>query len=171
MFGNQPGYQKITNLKSEISQHTSFGFYDWVWHWDEIKKVKQLCQWLGMAANVGPIMAFWILNSKGSPIPHSTVISLLPTEVRIQWRTLTQLLRLRRFNSWNYAIDNIDEQPNDDSIGTRVYNMKFPDGRFERYLSNILGESLTGESIDPQLGMELASSRRSTATALTKVKQ
>ncbi len=81
VYGHQPGYQRITNIKPDISQHASFGFYDWVWHWDEVSKMKLLGKWLGVAENVGPIMTFWILNSKGSPLPRSTVITLSPAEL------------------------------------------------------------------------------------------
>ena len=80
-YGNQPGYQWLTNLKPDISQYASFGFYDWVWHCDEGQKVKKLGRWLGVAENVGPIMTFWILTSKCSVNPRSTVISLLSSEM------------------------------------------------------------------------------------------
>ena len=80
-YGKQPGYQRITNLKPDISQHASFGFYDWIWHWDEVQKVKQLGRWLGVAENVGPIMTFLILTTKCTLIPRSTFISLLPSEM------------------------------------------------------------------------------------------
>ena len=96
-YGNQPGYQRLTNLKPDISQHASFGFYDWVWHWDEVQKVKQLGRWLDVADNVGPIMTFWILTSKCTVIPRSTVISLLPSEMD------SRLIR-ERMNDFNNNI-------------------------------------------------------------------
>ena len=37
-FGDQTGYQIITQQKSDISQYASFDFYSWVWYWDEVSK-------------------------------------------------------------------------------------------------------------------------------------
>ena len=81
IYGNQPGYQWITNLKPDISQHASFGFYNWIWYLDEVQKVKQLGRWLRVSENVGPIMTFWILTTECTVIPRSIVISLLPSEM------------------------------------------------------------------------------------------
>ena len=33
IFGDQTGYQAITNIRPDISQYASFSFYQWVWHW------------------------------------------------------------------------------------------------------------------------------------------
>ena len=232
-YGNQPGYQRITNIKPDISQHATFGFYDWVWHWDEVKKAKHLGRWLGVAENVGPIMTFWILNSKGSILPRSTVISLSPVEidspiVKEQMDTFAITIRLKlksvtmdrnsaesngspiidvdqvdrslgetytTKDLWEGDIKSIPYEPSceanameelDEHIGqqvtikksdgpviakvvsryrtdagtlvgkrhdqpqldTRVYNVVFPDGHFERYSANVLTESLS-ESINP----------------------
>ena len=229
-YGNQPGYQRLTNLKPDISQYASFGFYEWIWHWDETEKVKQLGRWLGVAENVGPIMTFWILNAKGNPIPRSTVIPLLDTEldsnliqrkmqefdyniqakfnspnytiqqdpnipvinVEESGRTLNETFTTR--DLWEGDIQSIPYEPTceeaameqlDEHIGqqvlikksdgpvmvkvasryrddagnlvgakhnqpqldTRIYNVEFPDGHYERYSANILSEALT-ESID-----------------------
>ena len=84
VFGEQTGYQSITNIRPDISQYASFAFYQWIWHWDELKKQKQLGRWLGVAENVGPIMTFWILPSSGIPIPRSSVIPLSPHEYEMQ---------------------------------------------------------------------------------------
>ena len=77
-FSHQTGYQIITNIRPDISQYATFGFYQWIWHWDELSKQKQLGRWLGVAQSIGPVMTFWILPFTGTPIPRSTVVSLLP---------------------------------------------------------------------------------------------
>ena len=46
LFGEQTGYQIITNLKPDISQYISFHFYSWVWYWDELSKQKSIGKWL-----------------------------------------------------------------------------------------------------------------------------
>ena len=81
LFGEQTGYQIITNLKPDISQYASFHFYSWVWHWDELSKQKSIGKWLGVAETIGPIMTFWILPISGIPIPRSTVIQVNPNEL------------------------------------------------------------------------------------------
>ena len=81
LFGEQTGYQIITQLKPDISQYASFPFYSWVWHWDEISKQKYIGRWLGGAETVGPVMTFWVLPISGIPIPRSTVIRLAPKEL------------------------------------------------------------------------------------------
>jgi len=58
LFGDQTGYQILTQLKPDTSQYVSFDFYAWVWHWDEISKQKKPGRWLGVAETVGPIMTF-----------------------------------------------------------------------------------------------------------------
>ena len=42
LFGEQTPYQIVTQIRPDISHHSSFAWYTWVWHWDEIRKVKQL---------------------------------------------------------------------------------------------------------------------------------
>ena len=81
VFGEQTGYQIITQIKPDISQYASFHFYSWVWHWDETLKVKTVGKWLGVAETVGPVMTFWILPISCIPIPRSTVISIQPHEL------------------------------------------------------------------------------------------
>ena len=82
VFGEQTGYQIITQLKPDISQYASFDFYSWVWHWDETLKVKKLGRWLGVAETVGPVMTFWILPVSCTPIPRSSVILVQPHELQ-----------------------------------------------------------------------------------------
>ena len=257
LYGPQPGYQRLTNLKPDISQHASFGFYDWVWHWDEAMKFKQLGRWLGVAENVGPIMTFWILNAKGSPIPRSTVIALSPMEtdstdiiermkafdVNIKAKLDSRHLRrpvasddnnlnvdvdqLERSvqqsytasDLWEGDVRSIPYEPTceesameqmDEHIGqqimltkaegpvvvkvisryrdatgalvgtknatpqldTRIYNVEFPDGHYERYSSNILTEALS-ESIDSNgyetsYILEICGYRRDASQALSR---
>ena len=116
-YGNQPGYKRITNLKPDISQHASFGFYDWIWHWDEVEKVKQLGRWLGVAENVGRIMTFWILNSKSSAIPRSTITSLSPAELdsRIiqEWMAAFNNNICSKFKVLNHISDAERKHPGD----------------------------------------------------------
>jgi len=81
IFGEQTGYQIITQIKPDISQYACFHFYSWVWHWDETLKVKTVGKWLGVAETVGPVMTFWILPISCIPIPRSTVISIQPHEL------------------------------------------------------------------------------------------
>ena len=49
LFGDQTGYQIITQIKPDISQYASFDFYSLVWHWDEVSKQKTIGRWFGVA--------------------------------------------------------------------------------------------------------------------------
>ena len=197
--------------------------------------MKQLGRWLGVAENVGPIMTFWILNAKGSPIPRSTVIALSSMEMDLKHiqdrmsafntnihlklsskkrvvpdrnsdpndvllidvqqvsRSLQRTYTTR--DLWEGDVQSIPYEPSceesameelDEHIGqriplkksdgpvvvkvvsryrdaggnlvgksnpqpqldTRIYNVEFPDGHYERYSSNVLTEALS-EAIDP----------------------
>ena len=81
LFGEQTGYQIITQCKPDISQYATFHYYSWVWHWDEVSKVKRVGKWLGVAETVGPVMTFWILPISCTPIPRSTVIPIQKHEM------------------------------------------------------------------------------------------
>ena len=76
IFGDQTGFQLITQIKPDISEYATFPFYSWVWYWDEVCKFKQVGRWLGVAETIGPIMTFWILPISGIPSPKSTVIPI-----------------------------------------------------------------------------------------------
>ena len=40
IFGDQTGFQLITQIKPDISEYATFPFYSWVWYWDEVCKFK-----------------------------------------------------------------------------------------------------------------------------------
>ena len=48
-FGEQTCYKKITQLRSDISEHTSFPLYFWISHWKNYTKMKRLATYLGVA--------------------------------------------------------------------------------------------------------------------------
>ena len=80
LFGDQTGYQIITQIKPDISQYASFDFYSLVWHWDEVSKQKTIGRWFGVAETVGPIMIFWVLPISRIPITRSTIIKITSGE-------------------------------------------------------------------------------------------
>jgi len=220
LFGDQTGYQIITQLKPDISQYASFDFYAWVWHWDEISKQKKPGRWLGVAETVGPIMTFWILPISGIPIPRSTVVKINKDEfddmnVKAIMDDFTNTIKIKLGNISRYSItqdqsipfrkveqasqvsdlwdgdikmipyeptseesamEQLDEfigsqipletkegpvlvkvvsrkrdhsgnligtRHTEPTLDTRLYTVKFPDGHFEEYSSNVLSESLT----------------------------
>ena len=80
-FGEQTGFQVLTQRCPDISEYASFHFYSWIWHWDQTNGVKQLGKWLGVAEGVGPVMTFWVLPITCMPLPRSSVVSVQPHEM------------------------------------------------------------------------------------------
>ena len=81
VFGEQTGFQVLTQRKPDISEYASFHFYSWIWHWDAANGTKQIGKWLGVAEGVGPVMTFWVLPITCTPTPRSSVVSVQPHEL------------------------------------------------------------------------------------------
>ena len=81
VFGEQTGFQILTQRHLDISEYASFHFYSWIWHWDQANGVKQLGKWFGVAEGVGPVMTFWVLPFSCTPIPRPSVVSVQPHEI------------------------------------------------------------------------------------------
>ena len=229
VFGEQTGFQVLTQRRPDISEYASFHFYSWVWHWDQANGMKQLGKWLGVAEGVGPVMTFWVLPITCVPIPRSSVVSVQSHEMDLPQvkelmtsftASITNKCRPNNFlvdknlpfdthnshadtirslgeshsapptwdgdhrylpfepTSEESAMEKLDEyigaqiklntpkgsalvkvisrhrDPSGQLIGTRhdipqldsrIYNVKFEDGHYEQYSTNILAEALASE--------------------------
>ena len=67
-------YEHVFGYTPDISEYTTFRWYQWAYYWDELDSEKKLCKWLGVASGVGQAMCYWILLPNGEYIARSTVI-------------------------------------------------------------------------------------------------
>ena len=177
-FGMQTGYQAITNIRPDISQHASFSFYQWIWHWDEIKKQKQLGRWLGVAEGVGPIMTFWILPSSGIPIPRSSIIPVTtdeknsdPVKERIQEFTLA--INPKLCNDSKYAINSKQGANRINSTNTKTTKTNTAsdlwDGDVESIPFEPTNEENAMEQLDEHIGQQIELSKDDSLMLVTVV--
>ena len=96
-------YEVVMNYTPDISEYVNFHFYQWCYHWDELKGEKLLGRWLGVAHRVGQSMCYWVLTSTGKFIARSTVIPI--PDVDLEVTTLKE--RMEKFTlSVNDVIGN-----------------------------------------------------------------
>ena len=75
-LGGRTPFEHVLGYTPDISEYTTFSWYQWAYYWDELDKEKKLCRWLGVASNVGQAMCYWILIANGEYIARSTVIPI-----------------------------------------------------------------------------------------------
>ena len=64
------------NYTPDISEYSSFSWFQWLWFYDEILKTNQLCIWLVLAHGVGQAFCPYILTDNGEFITRSSVIPI-----------------------------------------------------------------------------------------------
>jgi hypothetical protein len=79
-LGGRTPYEHVMNYTPDISEYTTFKWYQWSYYWDEHSKQKKLCRWLGVAHEVGQAMCYWILIENGEFLARSTVIPIPPED-------------------------------------------------------------------------------------------
>ena len=75
-LGNRTPYEHVLHYTPDISEYTTFKWYQWSYYWDQIDKEKKLCRWLGAAHEIGQSMCYWVLLPTGQYIARSTVIPI-----------------------------------------------------------------------------------------------
>lgn len=82
----QVGTTVITGNTSDVSHLVSFTFYEWIWYHtpqDTGEKTRMaLGKWCGPSFDVGDILCYAVLNSKGSILHKTSVFPLKPEEER-----------------------------------------------------------------------------------------
>ena len=75
-LGNRTPYEHVLHYTPDISEYTTFKWYQWSYYWDQIDKEKKLCRWLGAAHKIGQSMCYWVILPTGQYIARSTVIPI-----------------------------------------------------------------------------------------------
>lgn len=73
-LGGWTPYEILMCYTPDISEYTTFQWYQWAYYWDQINKEKKLCRWIGVAHEVGQSMCYWVLTEKGEAIARSSVV-------------------------------------------------------------------------------------------------
>ena len=81
VFGEQTGFQVLTQRRPDILEYDSFHFYSWIWYWDTGNGTKQIGKWLVVAEVIEPVVTFWILPFSCISTPCSSVVSIIPHEL------------------------------------------------------------------------------------------
>ena len=77
--------ERIVSCTPDISEYAYHGWFDWIWYKEGAQFPEQdvcLGRWLGIAANVGQSMMYWVLTGKGTVIARSSVIGLIEMDRR-----------------------------------------------------------------------------------------
>ena len=75
-------YEVVTNYTPDISEYTTFSWFQWCWCFDKDKRCKRLCRWLGPSLSVGKSLFWYVLIENGEYITHSSVIAVDPLELK-----------------------------------------------------------------------------------------
>lgn len=83
-------FEHVMGYTPDISEYTSFKWYEPVWYWDPTDMQKQkLGRWCGVTDNIGSGHTYFILNDKAKVIARSTVSHLSEDDIT-QHRELIQ---------------------------------------------------------------------------------
>jgi hypothetical protein len=74
-------YEAVMHYTPDISEYTSYTWFQWCWYYDEVTKSKQLCRWLGPAHHIGQAFCSYILLDNGEFIARSSVIGILEHDI------------------------------------------------------------------------------------------
>ena len=69
-------YEIATNYTSDISEYTTFAWFQRCWFLDEDQRCKFLCRWIGTAHHIGQSMCWFIICDNGEYLARSSVISV-----------------------------------------------------------------------------------------------
>ena len=69
-------YEHVMNYTPDISEYISFEWFQWSYYWDEIKKEKVMCRWLGVAHSIGQSLCYYVIKLNGEFLARSTVIPI-----------------------------------------------------------------------------------------------
>ena len=69
-------YEAVMHYTPDISEYTSYTWFQWCWYFDESTKSKQLCRWLGPVHHTGQSFCSYILLDNGEFIARSSVIGI-----------------------------------------------------------------------------------------------
>ena len=76
MKGRTP-FEVTLGYSPDISEYTTFSWYQYVWYWEPEKPQKQLIgRWLGVTDHIGNGLTYKIINSNAEVLSRSTVIKL-----------------------------------------------------------------------------------------------
>jgi hypothetical protein len=132
-LGGRTPYEHVMNYTPDISEYTTFKWYQWGYYWDELDKEKKLCRWLGVAHVVGQAMCYWILIENGRYLARSSVIPIpneeLNSEALLEQMTRfdasvhdsigdyqNAIVREGPLNEATIYYDAVFDNPNDDDI-------------------------------------------------------
>ena len=78
-------HELVYNETPDISEYSSFGWFDFVWFWNPIDFQKQnLGRWLGVSNSIGSGHVYFILTNKATVVARSTVTKLSSDEMKMQ---------------------------------------------------------------------------------------
>ena len=67
----------------DISEYTTFEWYQYIWYWEPIQPQKQLLgRWLGVSDHIGNGLTYKIINDKAEVIVRSTVTTLSEDDLK-----------------------------------------------------------------------------------------
>ena len=131
-------FQKVHGYTPNITEYTTFKWYDWVEYHDPKDSDKsRIGRWLGPAHNIGQGLCSHILSSDGKVVSRSTVIPIPPNEL-----ATSEMQERMTMHSKNIEkiIGNFSQSTLDN---TEMKNENVYDNLFE-------SDSLDDEFIDPQ---------------------
>lgn len=70
-------FEHVMGYTPDISEYTSFRWYEWIWYWDPGEMQKQkLGRWCGVANTIGSGHTYFVLTDKGTIIARSSITHL-----------------------------------------------------------------------------------------------
>ena len=96
-------YEIVTNYTPDISEYTTFSWFQWCWFLDEDRR-KSVCRWIGSAHHIGQSMCGFIICDNGEYLARSSVIvveesSMESIEVKNQMIKFTKNLEAKIGNN------------------------------------------------------------------------
>ena len=67
-------YEAVTNYTPDISEYITLTWYQWCCYFDEDRRSKSLCRWIGPANNIGQVMCWFVIIENGEYLARSSVI-------------------------------------------------------------------------------------------------
>lgn len=111
--------EEVTGETPDISEYLDFGFYDYVWYWENAGLgERQLGRWLGASHRVGSQMCYYVIKQNGQVISRTSVqcvtnLELQTDEVKALVKQVDDGIQDRLKDDRHEVVEGAKEQPID----------------------------------------------------------
>ena len=154
----------MTNYTPDISEYTTFSWFQWCWYLDEDQRCGSFCRWIESAHHIGQSMCWFIIRDNGEYLARSSVIaieesSMESLELKNQMMKFTKNLEAKIGNSTVLVFEaskpeNIYYSPFGATIEDESVNLPYGDNfmdlnareidtRYLNELDNLIGTKVT----------------------------